>query len=374
MKLSGKISFIFIALTMSLMVLAEPSPGAPAAMPVDVTPIKIQSMRIWESFSGRLQAVDEVDIKPRVTGYIQQVLFEDGDTVEQGDLLFVIDPRPFEAEVARIEAQLQAAISRSRLAAVELKRIEELYADKMVPKRDLDSRINDQQVASADISIARAQLDQARLDLEYARIRAPISGRISRAELTVGNLIETMIGAPVMASVVSVDKLYAEFDIDEQTYIRTLRKAGGIDNMPVEMALADDSSIVYQGKMHSFDNRINTSTGTIRARALFDNHDGILMPGMYIKVRLGSPTEENYIVLNEAAIGTDQNKKFIYIVNDQSQAEYREVRLGKRIDNKRIIYTDLPEGTQVITSRIQMLHPGAPVQPMSGDTPVPAAN
>ena len=349
-----------------------PPAGPPTAMPVEVTPITMQSMRMWETFSGRLQAVDQVEIKPRVSGYIQQVMFEDGAMVEQGDLLFVIDPRPFEAEIARIQGQLQAAVSRSKLAGVELKRIEELYKDKVVPKRDLDNRTNDQAVANADIAIARAQLAQARLDLEYSKITAPIDGRISRAEFTEGNLLETMMGAPVLTTIVSVDRLYAEFDIDEQTYIRTLRNAGQMENMPVEMTLASDDSVVYQGEMYSFDNQINTSTGTIRARAIFTNRDGLLIPGMYAKIRLGAALEENFIVVDEAAIGTDQNKKFIYIVNDQNQAEYHEVRLGKRVDNKRILYTDLPEGTQVITSRIQMIQPGAAVQPIPAEQTAPS--
>ena len=341
----------------------ETTQQAAPAIPVQVEVIKSKSMRLWSEYSGRLRAVDEVEIKPRVGGHIKQILFEDGERVEKGDVLFIIDERPYETEIARIKGQLQSAISSAKLARLELERIENLYKDKVVPKRDLDNAINDHSVASANIAVVRAELERAELNLEYAKITSPINGRISRAEITEGNLIETMMGAPVLTTVVATDTLYAEFDVDEQTYINVVKQSGVETMMPVEMTLSANDAIIYSGHIHSFDNQLNTSTGTIRARALFENTDGILVPGMFVTVRLGAAEEENAILCNERAIGTDQDKKFIYTLNDQNQVQYQQVEVGRRIQDKRIIKTELKEGTKVVISNIQMIRPGMTVEP-----------
>lgn len=343
------------------------------SLTVEVAELKVETIRLWEEFSGRLQAVDRVEIKPKVGGHIQQVLFEDGAYVKKGDLLFVIDPRPYQVEIDRIKGELDSVISKSKLADIELERAEGLYLDKMVPRREVDNRKNDRLVAHASIEMVKAELQQARLNLEYAKIEAPISGRISRAEFTEGNLIETMMGAPVLTTIVSTGELYAEFDIDEQTYVRMVRKADMAKRIPVEMSLPADKGIVYEGEMHSFDNQLNVSSGTIRARALFSNKDGVLIPGMFVHVRMGAPDEDSNFMLTEKAIGTDQDKKFIYVLNENNEVQYSEVRLGKRIHGKRIIYSDLPQGTRVIINNIHLIRPGMvvkPINPKHSDTSV----
>lgn len=285
---------------------AAAAPPPPVAEFITVAP---QNVRIWTGFSGRLSAVDMAEIKPLVGGELQQVLFEDSQQVEKGDLLFVIDPRPYKAAVKRAEAQLTSARSRAKLAEDELKRSEQLVKKKLVSESVFDAAKNEFQVATASIEEASSALAQAKLNLDYCFIRAPFSGQVSRAELTVGNIIETSPNAPVLTTLVANDKLYAEFDVDEQTYLRTVRRSQGDKVMPVEMTLAADSSVTYQGQIHSFDNQLDTSSGTIRARAIFENSDGALTPGMYANVRLGTAEPQSVMLVPERAVGTNQDKK-----------------------------------------------------------------
>ena len=347
---------------MNLLPMAE-AQQPPPAIDVNVIEVKPQAIQIWNEFSGRLSAVDVVEIKPRVGGYIHQVLFEDGAYVNQGDLIFVIDPRPYEIEIERIKGELESARSRARLAEIELQRSRELSDDKMVPVREVDNRENDKQVALAQIDVIKAELRRAQLNLEYAHIKAPISGRISRAEFTEGNLIETIMGAPVLSTIVSTEKLYAEFDVDENSYLEMIWQNQRDLSMPVEMTLSGDQQQLFQGTMHSFDNQLSTDSGTIRARALFENQNEILVPGMFVVIRMGSQKQAQKILLSEKAIGTDQNKKFVYVVNDQNQVEYREVKLGRRIKGSRIIESGLQEGARVIINNIHLIRPGVAVKP-----------
>ena len=361
-NLSCKSIFLALSLLMSFSTPAGAQQSAPA-IDVNVIEVKAQAIQLWNEFSGRLRAVDVVEIKPRVGGYIHQVLFEDGAYVNKGDLVFVIDPRPYEIEIERIKGELESAKSRARLAEIELERSRELSEDKMVPVREVDNRENDKQVALAQIDVIKAELRRARLNLEYAHIKAPISGRISRAEFTEGNLIETMMGAPVLSTIVSTDKLYAEFDIDENSYLEMIWQNQRDLSMPVEMTLSGDQQQRFQGTMHSFDNQLNTDSGTIRARALFENQNEILVPGMFVVIRMGSQKQAQKILLSEKAIGTDQNKKFVYVVNEQNQVEYREVKLGRRIKGSRIIESGLQEGARVIINNIHLIRPGVAVNP-----------
>ncbi|MFB3146095.1 MAG: efflux RND transporter periplasmic adaptor subunit, partial [Nitrospirales bacterium] len=262
---------------------AYASKDAPASvkMPipsVEVVTLQPQSVRFWREFSGRLRAIDYVEVRPRVGGTITQVLFEEGAIVQKGDPLFVIDPRPFEAEFASARAAMETAQSKTVLAKQELGRAKGLVKKNAISQSRFDAAKNDYQVAMASINAAKARMRRTYLDLEYAHIKAPVSGRISRAEITKGNVIEAGANAPVLTTIVSIDQLYAEFDVDEQTYIKTRRQAGE-GAMPVELTLPSDTSVVYQGVLHSFDNQLNTASGTIRVRGIFDNQDGALVPG-----------------------------------------------------------------------------------------------
>lgn len=330
---------------------------------VDVVTVQPQSVRIWSTFSGRLRAVDYVEVRPRVGGTITKVLFEEGAIVEKGDPLFVIDPRPFEAEFASARAELESAQSRTTFTKQELTRAKGLVKKNAISQSRFDATKNDYQVAMASINSAKARMRRAYLDLEYAHIKAPVSGRISRAEITKGNVIEAGPNAPVLTTIVSIDQLYAEFDVDEQTYIQARRQATG-NTMPVELTLSSDASVVYQGVMHSFDNQLDTTSGTIRARAIFNNKDRALVPGMFATVRLGSTSEQATLLVSDRAVRTDQDKKYVYIVTPDNKVAYREVNLGRALKGQRVVLSGLESGVRVLVNSLQRVSPDMEVQPV----------
>ncbi|WP_417461318.1 efflux RND transporter periplasmic adaptor subunit [Kordiimonas sp.] len=345
---------------------------APAAPEVEVTAIQPEELRQWREFSGRLTAVDYVEIRPRVGGTIQKVAFSDGDYVEKGELLFVIDPRPFEAAVARAEADIASAKSQLILTEAELKRAAELVESSFVSKSAYDKRKNDHEVAVATLKSAEAQLTTAKLNLDYAHVTAPVSGVVSRAEITVGNVIEAGASAPVLTTLVSNDQLYAEFNVDERTYIAAKRQASKGGAMPVVMTLAGDS-VSYEGELSSFDNRLDLRSGTIRARAVFQNTDGALTPGMFADIRLGSPAKEEVLVVSDKAVGTDQDKKFVYTVNSDNIVEYREVKLGRSVGGGRVVLSGLEAGERVIVNGLQRVRPNIQVAARTVDQAVQTA-
>lgn len=334
------------------------SPPPPVAEVIEVVP---QQVRIWTHFSGRLTAVDRAEIKPLVGGELQKVTFEDGQQVEKGDLLFVIDPRPYQAAVKQAEARLASARSRARLAEDELARSERLVKKKLVSESVYDAAKSESQMAAAAIDEASSALAKALLNLDYCYIRAPFNGQISRAELTVGNIIETTPNAPVLTTLVANDRLYAEFDVDEQTYIKSVRRSQGEQAMPVTMTLAADDSVTYQGNIHSFDNQLDTSSGTIRARAIFDNTDGALTPGMYANVSLGAAEQQEVMLVPERAVGTNQDKKFVFVVNEEDIATYREIKLGAHHQGSRIVESGLNGGERVIVNGLSHIRPDTQV-------------
>ena len=335
---------------------------------VDVVTLEPRQLRLWSEFSGHLTAVDQVDVRPRVSGTIQQVLFDEGQLVQAGDPLYVIDPRPYEAAVASAEAELASAESRSRLARLELQRAEGLIKKQVISQSAYDTSLNDYRVAVAGIDAAEAALQQAQLNLEYAHITAPVSGRISRAEITQGNVVQAGANAPVLTTIVSNDRLYAEFDVDEQTYVKAVRQESAHGAMPVELALAGDASVVYRGRIHAFDNRLDTHSGTIRARAIFANSDAALVPGMYANVRLGSAAKSDTLLVSERAIGTNQDRKFVYTVDGEGRVAYREVTLGRSIDGRRVVLSGLAPGEQVIVNGLHRVRPDMQVAPVDVST------
>lgn len=338
-------------------------PKAESAPSVEVVTLQPQSVRIWSKFSGRLRAVDFVEVRPRVGGTITQVLFDEGAIVEKGDPLFVIDPRTFEAEFGSARAALNTAESQTTLAKSELERAKGLVQKNVISQSRFDAAKNEYQVAMASINTAKARMKQAALDLEFAHIKAPISGRISRAELTVGNVIEAGLTAPVLTTIVSIDQLYAEFDVDEQTYMKTRRSTTG-GAMPVELTLASDPNAMYRGVIRSFDNQLNTTSGTIRARAIFDNKDGALVPGMFVTVHLGSSGEQSILLVSDRAVRTDQEKKYVYVVTPDSKVAYREVKLGRTLKGQRVVLSGLISGEQVLMNSLQRVRPEMEVQPV----------
>ena len=338
----------------------------PQAMPVEVTIVEDRAIRLWKQFSGRLSAVDYVEIRPQASGLITEVRFDDGQHVNKDDILYVIDPRPLKAIVEQKKANLFSAKDSYDFAIKEYKRTADLVAKKMVAQQVLDDRINNKLVAESNVKRAQAELSEAEINLSYAYIKAPISGTISRTELTVGNLVSSGSNAPLLTSIVANDRVYADFEVDEQTYLRFRKNTSPelrtkVQN-PVELSL-EDGNEVYQGKIHSFDNKIDPNTGTIRARAIFDNPEGKLLSGMYAHLKLGSATEEKTILISERAIGTDQNRKFVYVVNDDNKTAYREVVIGDSIEGTRIVRSGLKSGDKVIVRGLMRIQPDMLVEP-----------
>jgi len=355
---------------------AKPAMAAEQVIvPVTVQTVNPQKIRVWSEFSGRLEAVDFAEIRPEVTGRITEVRFKDGETVSAGYVLFVIDPRPFEATLAKAEANLQSARNNADYAQVDLDRAALLIKSNAIAQRDYDVRANAQRVAAAAVMSAEADLKQAQVDLDHAYVKAPITGRLSRPEITVGNVVQAGPNAPVLTSIVSNDGIYAGFDVDEQTYLHSVRSdadtAEKEDKIPVELTLQRDDRTSYHGTIYSFDNRISTSSGTIRARAKFDNKDGKLVPGMFVVVRLGSAAEDNELTVSDRAIGHDQNKSFAYVVGNDNKVAYREITLGPAIGGRHIVASGLQPGERVIVDGIQHVQPGMPVAPAEDSSSAP---
>jgi multidrug efflux system membrane fusion protein len=337
--------------------------GAP---PVSVSEVVEREVRQWSEFSGKLVAVDQVEIRPRVTGTIESIHFADGAYVNKGDLLFVIDPRPY-------QAAYQAASSQWVLAHSDLARAKSLVASKTIPQRDYDQR-------KSTAAMAKAAYVKAGLDLEYTHIESPISGRASRAEVTVGNLVEAGMGqAPLLTTIVSSTPIYADFEIDETTFLK-YAGAGVTGNkdaatIPVILQLGATKK---EGHVESFDNRVNNISGTVRVRAVFDNADGTLVPGLFARVKMGSPAATKSLLITDRAIGTDQSKKFVIIVGAENKTERRYIKLGGLAENLRVVEDGLKPGEKIIVNGLQrVMMPGQPVTPemvpMTPEPPAPAS-
>ena len=344
--------------------------GGQQAMPVTVTIIEEEPVQIWKDFSARLEPVDYAEIRPQVSGVIKEVKFEDGAIVHKGDVLYLIDPRPYQAVVNQAQADLNAAYNEADLAQKELDRAKNLVDVDAISKRIYDERANSLHVSQAKAASAKARLEQAKINLDYASVKAPITGQVSRAEVKVGNLVEAGPNAPLLTSIVSTEGIYADFEIDEQTYLNEVRGHALSEEdsakIPVKLKLSYGDN-VYDGHIHSFDNRIDSTSGTIRARALFPNKDQSLLPGMYATIEMGSASPMKHILLTEKAIGTDQSRKFVFVVTDENKVAYRPVEIGDSTNGKRIILSGLKPGEKVITEGIIRIRPDMPVDPKTAE-------
>ncbi|MDB5734435.1 MAG: Membrane-fusion protein [Alphaproteobacteria bacterium] len=341
---------------------AKPAPEAgPAASPVTVQVVKPQTVKPFAEFSGRISAVDYAEIRPQVSGRITEIRFKDGQQVKAGDILFVIDPRPFHAAAAKAAADLQSSRTNADLAKVTLARYESLRKQNAIAALTYDQTANAYKVAQATIASSAAALAQAQVDVDNAYVKAPIAGKISRAEITLGNLVGSPTAPPpLLASIVSNDGVYADFEVDEQTYLSSVRSHEKA--VPVELSIAGDSRS-YRGTVDSFDNHITTGSGTIRARARFTNDDGALVPGMFVSVKMGSNAMTDALLVPESAVGNDQSKRFVFVVGAGDHAEYRPVQLGVAINGNRVVTSGLKAGDRVILDGLQTLAPGAVVSP-----------
>lgn len=323
---------------------------------VDVATVVFKSISEWQNYSGRLEAVDKVDIRPLVPGTIVAVHFKDGALVRKGDPLFTIDQRPYLAEVDRAAGQLAAAESRASYTATDAARAARLIEQNAIAKRDFDEKQNAAREAVANVKMAKAALDAARVNLSYTEITAPVAGRVSRAELTVGNVVSTGATAPLLTSLVSVSPIYASFDVDEQTYLRYLNQSSA-KPAPVSLGLANEDSYSRNGVVDSIDNQLDTQSGTIRVRARFDNANGALLPGLYARIKVGGGKPFDTVLVDDSAIGTDQAKKFVLVVGQDDKVEYREVILGNLHEGLRIVTSGLKAGDRVVVGGVQRVRP-----------------
>lgn len=349
---------------------AQSAPAAaPPAIPVSVATVTPQTVTTWQEFSGRLEAVESVELRSRVPGAILAANFRDGTLVKKGDLLVSIDPAPFEASVAQAKAEVAAAEARVALAKLELDRGRKLIASNTVSQSDLDQRLTAYDEANANLQAAQAALQSAELDLGYTSIRAPISGRVGALQITSGNLVAAGAGSPVLTTIVSVDPIYASFDVDEQVVGKALAQerasqsgGAGVGDIPVVID-AGTGNAPIRGHLQFIDNHVDTGSGTVHVRAVFDNPDGRLLPGQFVRVRIGQPKPEPQLLISERAVGTDQDKKFVFVVDAQDKLAYRQVELGAWVKGLRIVTSGLQAGDRIVVDGLQRVRPGALVDP-----------
>lgn len=336
------------------------APSAPAAPPVSAAIVLEKPVAETQEFSGRLEAVERVEIRSRVSGFITAVNFKPGSEVKKGDVLFVVDPRPYQAEATRAQAAAASARAKADLAKRELARAESLMADKAIARREFDEAAASQKELDASAAAAQAQYEAARLNLAYTRVVSPIDGRVSKAEITLGNLVDP---TALLTSVVSLERIYASFDGDEDTYLRVGAKARDGAPVAVRVGLANEEGFPHEGKLEFVDNQLDARTGSVRMRATFENKDGVLVPGLFARVQLGAADSRNAVLINERAVGTDQSRKFVFVVGKDGKAEYRQVTLGPVVDGLRVVRSGVKAGEKIVVNGLQRVRPGAPVAP-----------
>jgi multidrug efflux system membrane fusion protein len=316
----------------------------------------------WDEFTGRLEPVQAVGVRPRVSGLISNVSFEEGSLVRQGQLLFQLDDRPFVAQVERLRAELAQAAAASDRAASEMRRADRLATDNAMSVEERERRAGAATEATAHVDAVAAALRAAELDLEFSKVVSPIDGRVSRALVTRGNLVSGGQGeATLLTTVVSVDPIYASFDADEQTFLRygdRVRKHGQ-GELQIQMALADEQTFPHQGTLQFLDNQLDPSTGTIRGRAVFHNTDHRLTPGLFVRLRLPGTLSYAGVLVEDRAVGTDLDRRFVLVVGADKTIESRTVTIGPLIDGLRVVRQGLTAGELVVVNGLQRVRSGA---------------
>ena len=363
----SKLRFPLALLAVLVISACGKTPETAASMPaakVSVAKVLEQPVNEWDEFTGRLEAPETVEIRPRVSGQIDEVAFTEGALVKKGDLLFQIDPRPFQAEVRRLEAQLAQARATATRSENEAQRGERLRLSNAISAELADSRTTAAQEARAAVAGIQAQLDLAKLNLSFTRVTSPINGRVSRAEITAGNLVTADVTP--LTSVVSTDKVYAYFDADERVFLKytqLARQGQRGQATPVYMGLSNEDGNPHLGQMNFVDNQVNPQTGTIRGRAVFDNKDGAFTPGLYARLKLVGSGTYSAVLINDEAVGTDLGKKFVLVMDAENKPAYRAVELGPKIEGLRIVRNGLSKDDTIIVKGLQRARPGSPVTP-----------
>lgn len=357
---------------------AKPSASAAASPEVSVARVLTKSVREWDEFTGRVSAVDTVELRPRVSGHIDRVAFAEGQEVRKGDLLFEIDPRRYRASLNQALADLERARSGAQLAQAQGRRAQTLIKAQVISREDYESRRAASAQGSASVRAAEAAVESARLDLQYAQVRAPISGRVGRALLTRGNLAQA--DATLLTTVVSVDPVHIYFEADEQTYLRynQLERDGrGGAQSTVRIGLADETGYPHVGQLDFVDNQVNPQTGTIRARAVVTNADRRFTPGLFARVQLQGGTERTALLIDDRAVLTDQDRKYVYVLGPKNVAVRKDVTVGRLADGLRVVKHGLEPTDAVIVHGLQKVFAAgmsvAPSVVAMGAAPAPTA-
>ncbi|GAB1594935.1 efflux RND transporter periplasmic adaptor subunit [Lysobacter claricitrinus] len=344
---------------------AETAAAMPPPPEVSVARVLTKPVGQWDEFTGRVTAVDTVELRPRVSGYVDRVAFAEGQDVRQGDLLFVIDPRRYKANLDRALADLDRARSEARLAQSQDRRAKELVAAQAISREEFESRRAQSAQGDASVRAAEAAVATARLELQYTQVRAPITGRVGRAMVTRGNLAQA--DSTLLTTVVSVDPVHIYFDADEQAFLRykQLERDGrGGAQSAVHVGLADESGYPHDGRLDFVDNQVDPQTGTIRARAVVTNADRRFTPGLFARVQLQGGTAQSAMLVDDKAVLTDQDRKYVYVLGAHNTAERRDVTLGRVVEGLRVVTTGLKPDDRVIVSGVQKVFmPGMPVAP-----------
>lgn len=351
----------------------EHAQSAPPPPAVTVAPVEQRQIVEWGEFTGRAEAVDSVEVRPRVSGYIEKVKFQSGQLVKKGDVLFVIDPRWHQAEFDRNQAEAERAKVHLENTKREADRTAHLLADKAISTEEADARMARFNEAKAALQEAEAARDFSKLDLEYTEVRAPIDGRVSRAMMTEGNYVSGVAGgASLLTTIVSVNPVYVYADIDEDTLLKFNRLAAekklemnSDGKVPVQLQLGDEKDFPHQGVIESLDNRLDANTGSIILRAVFSNDDGRIVPGMFARIRVPASERHEALLVSERAIGTDQAQKYVLTLTASNTVAYQSVNLGPLVDGKRIIRSGLQAGERIVVNGLQHVGPGMTVTPQN---------
>jgi membrane fusion protein, multidrug efflux system len=349
-----------------------PPPPAPPPPPVTIAkPIKKEIIE-WDQYTGRTDAVESVDIRPRVSGYIDNITFRAGDRVYKGDLLFVIDPRPYQAALDQANAQLRQAQANQQLQEANFARQDRLRQSGVIAKEDYDTALSNRNQAAAQVLSNSAAVESAKLNLTFTQVTSPITGRISREQVTVGNLVQA--DSTLLTNIVSVDPIYAYFNVDERSVLnyQQLVRTGKMPDarsasVPVYLQLDNESGFPHQGVIDFINNQFNSSTGTLQVRGVFPNANAFLTPGSFVRVRVAAGPMHEAILVTDRAVGTDQGTKFVLVVDDKNVVGVKPVELGPEVEGLRVVRSGLTGDEQVIINGIVNARPGSKVNPQPGD-------